>query len=170
MLACEGEISIFEPLHCLCAGRLPECAAAVALLLAAPLAQAQDLSQDPLYGTVTLRAGFMPDPNTTPLTAGGGSEVTISGCTGTVAEAPDLNLNWTGRSSTLYIFATSGSDTTLPVNLPDGDWRCDDDSYGDGDPLVIIRNAPSGLYNIWAGTYGGGTAAANVMISEIDPR
>ena len=144
--------------------------AALALVLAAPLAQAQDLSQDPTYGTVSLRAGFMPDPHTTTLTAGGGTAVSISGCNGTVAQAPDVNLQWRGGSSTLYIYATSGSDTTLLVNLPNGNWRCDDDSYGDGDPLVIIQNAPSGLYNIWSGTYGGGTAAANVMISEIDPR
>ena len=144
--------------------------AAAALLLAAPLAQAQDVSQEPTYATATLRAGFTPDPNTTAVTAGGSTEVGISGCTGTVAEAPDVNLRWTGGSSTLYIYATSGTDTTLLVNLPNGNWRCDDDSLGDGDPLVIIQNAPSGLYNIWSGTFGGGTASARVMISEIDPR
>ncbi len=144
--------------------------AAAALMLAAPLAQAQDLSQDPTYGSVALRAGFTPDPHTMSLTAGGGTAVTVGGCNGSVAESPDLNLQWTGGSSTLYIYSRSGSDTTLLVNLPNGNWRCDDDSFGEGNPLVIIQNAPSGLYNIWSGTFGGGTAAADVMISEIDPR
>ena len=144
--------------------------AALAFALAAPLAQAQDVGVSPTYGTATLRAGFTPDPRTTPVTAGGSTAVRISGCNGTVSTAPDLNLSWTGGGSTLYIYATSGSDTTLLVNLPNGDWTCDDDSLGNRNPVVIVRNAPSGLYNIWSGTFGSGTAAARVMISEIDPR
>lgn len=143
---------------------------ALALVLTAPLAQAQSVGEDPTYGSVALRAGFTPDPHTSSITAGGSIAVDISGCNGTVADAPDLNLTWSGGSSTLYIYSTSGEDTTLLVNLPDGSWACDDDSLGDRNPLVIVRNAPSGLYNIWSGTYGGGTAGASVMISEIDPR
>lgn len=142
--------------------------AALALVIAAPLAQAQSVGEPPTYGAVTLRAGFTPDPHTVRLTAGGSTAVEISGCNGTVADAPDVNLTW-GGGSTLYIYSTSDSDTTLLVNLPDGSWACDDDSMGT-DPLIIVNNAPSGLYNVWSGTFGGGTAAARVMISEIDPR
>lgn len=143
---------------------------ALALVLAAPLAQAQSVGESPTYGSVSLRAGFTPDPHTSSITAGGSTAVEISGCNGTVADAPDLNLTWRGGSSTLYIYSMSDEDTTLLVNLPNGSWTCDDDSLGDRNPLIIVRNAPSGLYNIWSGTYGGGTAAADVMISEIDPR
>lgn len=143
--------------------------AAFAFVLAAPLAHAQSVGESPTYGSVTLRAGFTPDPHTTTLTAGGSIAVDISGCNGTVADAPDLNLTWRGGSSTLYIYSTSSEDTTLLVNLPNGSWVCNDDTMG-RNPLVIVRNAPSGLYNIWSGTFGGGTASANVMISEIDPR
>ena len=144
--------------------------AALALVLTAPLAQAQSVGESPTYGSVSLRAGFTPDPHTSSITAGGSTAVEISGCNGTVADAPDLNLTWRGGSSTLYIYSMSDEDTTLLVNLPNGSWTCDDDSLGDRNPLIIVRNAPSGLYNIWSGTYGGGTAAADVMISEIDPR
>lgn len=143
---------------------------ALVAVLVAPLAQGQDWTEDPAYGTVTLRAGFTPDPHTTRLTAGGGTEVSISGCNGTVANAPDVDLNWTGGSSTLYIYSTSSNDTTLLVNLPDGSWVCDDDSFGDLNPLIIINDAPSGLYNIWSGTFGDDTTSARVMISELDPR
>ncbi|HEX9950642.1 MAG TPA: hypothetical protein VGB53_02660 [Rubricoccaceae bacterium] len=142
--------------------------AALAMLLAAPLVQAQSVADDPTYGSVELDSGFVPDPYEMPLMAGGSTEVSVSGCTGTVAEAPDLNLTW-GGGSTLYIYATSDTDTTLLVNLPNGEWSCDDDTIGTN-PLVIVTDAPAGLYNIWSGTYGGGTAEATVMISEIDPR
>lgn len=142
---------------------------ALALVLAAPFAQAQSTGESPTYGSVSLRAGFTPDPHTSSITAGGSTAVSISGCNGSVADSPDINLTWTGGSSTLYIYSTSDSDTTLLVNLPNGSWVCNDDTMG-RDPVIVVRNAPSGLYNIWSGTFGGGTAAADVMISEIDPR
>ncbi len=144
-----------------------------ALLLAAPFAQAQNHSLTPTYGSTTLARGFTPDPHSVALTAGGSQSVTISGCAyGKVANAPDYKVTYrnASRATTLYIYATSGSDTTLLVNLPDGSWTCDDDSYGDGDPLLVIRNPPSGLYDIWVGTYGSDTSSATLYISEIDPR
>ncbi|MEM1116954.1 MAG: peptidase S1 [Bacteroidota bacterium] len=144
----------------------------LALLVAAPLASAQDISAVPTYGDVRLDEGFMPDPHTTDLTAGGSVEVSIPGCSyGHVAEAPDVDFYYTSSGgSDLFIYAVSGDDTTILVNTPDGSWTCDDDSYGDGDPIAVIRNAPAGLYNIWVGTYSDGLSDARLMISEVDPR
>jgi hypothetical protein len=144
----------------------------VALLaLAAPFAQAQNVSLAPTYGDVSLEEGFTPDPHETELTAGGSITTEVSGCVGKVAEAPDVDLRYsTSGGSTLYIYAISGVDTTLLVNLPNGSWSCDDDSFGDGDPIVIIENAPSGLYDIWVGTFGDELSPATLYISEIDPR
>ena len=101
-----------------------------------------------------------------------GRPASVSGCAyGNVADAPDVDLYYsTSGSSTLYISAISGEDTTLLINLPDGSWVCDDDSYGDGDPIVVIPGAESGLYDIWVGTYGSEPADATLYISEIDPR
>lgn len=144
-----------------------------ALLLAAPYAEAQNRSLNPTYGSVTLARGFTPDPHSIELTAGGSQNVTISGCAyGRVANAPDVKFTYrnANQATTLYVYAVSGSDTTLLVNLPNGSWTCDDDSYGDGDPLLVIRNPPSGLYDIWVGTFGSDTAPATLYISEIDPR
>ena len=141
------------------------------VFVAAPVF-AQDWQLDPTFGSVELEEGFLPDPYETTLTAGGSTTPAVSGCDyGKIAEAPDFDLYYeTSGSSTLYIYAVSGSDTTILVNTPGQNWVCDDDSYADGDPLVIIPNAESGLFDIWVGTYGEETAEATLFISEVDPR
>lgn len=138
----------------------------------APVASAQDWSAQPTYETVNLARGFMPDPWSRTLTAGGGTEVEISGCSfGYVANAPDVDLQYESTGgATLYIYVRSDDDTTLLINMPDGSWRCDDDDFGNRNPIVIIPNAPGGLYDIWVGTYGDDMTSATLYISEIDPR
>ena len=145
--------------------------AAVLFALAAP-ASAQNWEAEPTFGSVELEEGFLPDPHSIDLTAGGSTTPSVSGCDyGYIAEAPDYDLYYTAEGgSTLYIYAVSGSDTTILVNTPDQSWVCDDDSYDDGDPLVIIPNADGGLYDIWVGTYGEDAASATLYISEVDPR
>lgn len=142
------------------------------MTLSAQSAVAQDPGADPAYGDVSLEEGFVPDPDETSLTAGGSIEVDKGRCSyGYVANAPDVDLYYTtSGGSNLYIYVRSGEDTTLLINTPDGSWRCDDDGLGDMNPVVIFRNAPSGLYDIWVGTYGDDLASATVYISEIDPR
>ena len=143
-----------------------------ALALLAVPAQAQDVSEDANYGDVTLEEGFMPDPHEMSILAGGSVAVDVGGCSyGNVSNAPDVELTYeTSGGSDLYIYAVSGDDTTILVNTATGSWVCDDDSYGDGDPIVIIRNAPAGVYDIWIGTYGDEMADASFYISEMDPR
>jgi hypothetical protein len=142
--------------------------------LLAPVESAgQDVSAAPAYGTVHLTGGFLPDPHTTDLTAGGPVQVSRgSDCTyGRVANAPDLDLQYTAEGGrTLYIYARAAEDITLLVNLPDGSWICDDDSLGGLDPLLVIPKGASGLYDIWVGTYGEDTVPARLFISEVDPR
>jgi len=141
-------------------------------LLAADRPQAQNISATPTYGDVRLTGGFLPDPHVTELTAGGSVDVARGSCTyGRVANAPDVDFYYEGNNRrTLYIYAVSDTDTMLLINTPNGTWTCDDDGYGDLDPILVIRDAPSGLYNIWVGTYGTDMAPARLFISEIDPR
>jgi hypothetical protein len=141
-------------------------------LVAVPEARAQNIAATPTYGDVRLEGGFLPDPHTTALTAGGSVDVSRGACQyGKVANAPDVDLYYSGNGGrTLYIYVRSSIDTTLLVNLPQGDWVCDDDSLGNLDPLLIVRNAPSGLYNVWVGTYGDSMGPGLLYISEIDPR
>jgi hypothetical protein len=115
----------------------------------------------------------MPDPHVVELTAGGSVSVDVGDCSyGKVANAPDVDLHYDGGGRhTLYISVRSDKDVTLLVNSPDKSWRCDDDSLGGTNPVLVIPQAASGLYNIWVGTYGDGPmTAATLRISEIDPR
>ena len=134
-------------------------------------ASAQDASYTAAYGEYSLQTGFTPDPLAVDVVAGGGNEVNLgSRCDyGRVGDAPDVEVTYGGSAgSNLFIYATSSVDTTLLINLPDGRWVCDDDGYGDGDPLVRLGGA-AGVYDIWVGTFGA-TASATLMVSEIDPR
>ena len=143
---------------------------AVALVSPA-LAQRPDIAAAPLYGTITLEAGFRPDPHATEVVAGGTSRNPIdgTGCVGYLNLArPDLDLNYTAGTLPLRIAASSSTDTALLINLPDGSWICDDDG-GDGtNPLVHLANPQSGNYNIWVTTYAENAQSdAIVSISEV---
>lgn len=126
-----------------------------------------NLSLDATYGSVSLSAPFSTDPHTVSISAGGSVDVDVTGCGyGFVAMAPDYDLTYTGSGGTLYFFVRSDEDTTLLINKPDASWICDDDSLGDSNPVVTIPNAPSGLYDIWVGTYSDGDlASATLYIS-----
>lgn len=145
----------------------------LAFLIALPTqSEAQDISAEPTFGDVRLSAGFLPDPHVVELTAGGSIAVELGSCDyGFVANAPDVDFYYDGDGQqTLYVWVVSNDDTTLLINTPGNRWRCDDDSFGNLDPILVIPNAPSGLYNFWVGTYSDELARARLYISEIDPR
>jgi serine protease Do/protease YdgD len=146
-------------------------ASAVALFALGGAAVAQNFSLPPAYGTLNLNAGFLPDPQVVNVVAGGNIDARRLGgnCVGAIANAPDVRLNYRAGSFPLYIAARSNSDTTLVINLPNGQWLCNDDFQG-LNPGVVLRNPPSGQYDIWVGTFGGGTAPAQVIVSEVPPR
>lgn len=146
--------------------------AVAGLALCGQALAAQNPNLAAAYSELRLTAGFMPDPRTVSLTAGGSIAPTVSGCTyGRVANAPDVKVHYSGNTSnTLYIYAQSSTDVTLLINMPDGTWRCDDDSFGGTNPLVVISGAPNGRYDIWVGTFGENTAPAQLFVSELNPR
>lgn len=131
-----------------------------------------DFSLQPTYGTISLDEGFLPDPHTVTLSAGGSVELDMGECTyGYVAEAPDVDMQYsTSGDSNLYIYVESNDDTTLLVNTANGDWICNDDGYYGTNPIIVLPYADGGLYNIWVGSFGGNISDARVHISEIDPR
>lgn len=145
-------------------------AAAVAALAvtAAGAASAQDSSLRANFGEISLSAGFTPDPYTVSITAGG----SVNGgnlpgaCTGMISNAPDFQVSYRAGSLPLVFRTISSADTTLIINGPDGRWYCDDDSYGDGDAEVRFSRPQSGVYDIWIGTFSGGTARATLSITE----
>jgi len=121
-------------------------ALAAAALIALPLsAQAQDVS---------LSSGFLPDPMTFNIPAGGPTDVSehVDGCVGYVADEPDLSLTYESAGGPLTFYVTSDADTTLVINGPDGEFYCNDDSDG-LNPAVRFDSAASGVYDVFIGTY-----------------
>lgn len=130
---------------------------------------AQDVGAAPTFGTLSLSAGFQPDPTVVGLAAGGSiSAGAISGCRGYIANSPDVRLYYTSGSLPLIISVDAASDTTLVVNAPNGSWYCDDDSGEGTNPSLTFGSPLSGRYEIWVGTYGSASvASANLYISEL---
>ncbi|MFK7159473.1 hypothetical protein V6U78_00290 [Marinospirillum sp. MEB164] len=149
-------------------------AASLALVSTQAAAQEPNWRAVPTYTTVDLRAGFMPDPWTISIQAGGAMQTPSRlghDCRGYIhGQAPDVDLNYTAGSLNLYIHVESRADTTLVINAPDGRWYCNDDTIG-LNPMVMFSNPRSGNYNIWVGTYSSGSLEpATLLITELDPR
>lgn len=143
--------------------------AAAAICMVDVSAQAQNVSLSPTYGTISLSSGFSPDPYVVSLDAGGSISASNIGCTGYIANAPDLRLNYrAGDSLPLIISVASEADTTLVINTPNGGWACNDDGGNGSNPSIRFNAPQTGQYDIWVGTYtDGGIRPADLHISEI---
>src|SRR5690606_35132525 len=97
---------------------------------------------------------FTPDPHTANGAAGGGTDASTldPNCRGWVASRPDHLLVTSGDFANLRVMARSEQDTTLVIRMPDGTYRCNDDSEGGVNPLVEGA-FPAGTYAIFVGTY-----------------
>jgi hypothetical protein len=145
--------------------------------LAASAAAAEacpDYSIDATFGEFDLEAGFLPDPMSRPVAAGG--DVDLASCpdvpiSGWVSAAPDMQINYTGAGGgalTITAISFTGVDLILLINDPNGEWHTDDDSGFSNGPTVTISDAAEGVYDIWVGTYSGGKDAALLMFTERD--
>jgi hypothetical protein len=146
--------------------------AALAALALTAATSAQDYGLSPAYGSVSLSGGFSPDPYTINLLSGGTIDASRSiggNCRGFVANAPDFRLQFSPGSLPLILSVASGSDTTLVVNGPDGQWYCDDDGGNNGlNPALRFGSPMAGQYDIWVGTYGNASnQGATLNISEL---
>lgn len=145
--------------------------ALAAAALSPAVAHAQNAGLTANFGEIRLNAGFTPDPYRVSITAGGSidayTDTDLPGaCVGKISAAPDFEVTYSAGGLPLVFRTRSSTDTTLIINGPDGRWYCDDDSWGDGDAEVRFNRPQSGTYDVWVGTFGGGTAAANLVITE----
>jgi len=134
-------------------------------------------TQNPAPSTIELSAGFWPDPHRVLISAGG-SQANASYFTdgpwpecafGYTEEAHSAMLSYRGPADAyLNIAAVGDGDLTLHILLPNGSWVCDDDSFGNLDPLVAIPWAQSGEYLIWLGTISGEQVPAELLVSEMN--
>lgn len=132
-----------------------------------------NIQGNPAYGTLSLQAGFQPDPRTVEVRAGGPNAAEGLGneCVGFIDfRQPDVNLNYRAGQFPLFIGARAQEDITLVVNLPDGSWLCNDDFDGTN-PGLLMQRPQSGQYNIWIGTFNPGALQPSTLtISEMPPR
>lgn len=70
-------------------------------------------------------------------------------------DAPDLVLTLDRPEPMLSLYAMSLVDLVLAVRGPDGQWYCNDDSFG-LNPAVSISRAGPGAYHLWVGAYSQG--------------
>jgi hypothetical protein len=143
-------------------------ATAAILLVAGPVA-AQNTTLRANFGSINLNSGFTPDPYRVNITAGGTIDASnaASGCVGQISNAPDFEVTYSAGSLPLVFRTQANSDTTLIVNGPDGLWYCDDDSGEGLNAQVTFSKPQSGTYDIWVGTYGGGTSGSQLLITEL---
>lgn len=118
------------------------------------------------YGGIQINAGFREDPHVLEMHSGatpnGFVDITSlqidTECRGFSTPSPDYKVLWTGQSQGFRIMfysddRTTSGDTVLIVNLPDGSWRCVDDSFNTTNPTVDILNPAEGQYDIWVASY-----------------
>jgi hypothetical protein len=143
-------------------------AAALFVYFQANRAAAQDPNLKPEFGSVKLKAGFLPDPYKKELIAGGPIQTDKGGVKAWVANKPDFQLFYMAGKYPLTIHVESKADTTLLVNLPDGTWVANDDQAADNlNPLLRFAKPQSGRYQIWVGTFNKEEAKATLLITEV---
>lgn len=142
------------------------------LAAASALAQEVNVTANGAYGHVALNTGFA-SPYKITLPAGG----TVSanglgaGCTGIISDRAVYSVDYTAGDQPLFFAAVAGDDTMLAIHAPDGSWHCDDDGYGNRNPLVRIDAPRSGRYQVFIGVYSPATGSPNaeLRVSEGAP-
>jgi len=130
---------------------------------------------DPTYGLVELAAGFVPDPHSKEMLAGGSVDASYlgDGCRGFATSAPDYSVRYTADDRALlrlYFLASDDGDATMIINDPEGQWLCSDDWDGTTrDPGIDITEPQSGRYDIWVGSFVSGTTVDGVLhVTELE--
>lgn len=116
------------------------------------------------FGSNSLSSGFLPDPYTVEMNAGGSVDVSLlslgDSCVGFATESPDYRISWSGTSNKLsfsFEAQDSSDDTTIIISDPNGNWYCNDDGPGSTmNPIYQFSSPSEGQYDIWIGTYDEG--------------
>lgn len=123
-------------------------------------------SLPPVYGSTSLTSGFVPDPYSVGVTAGGPADVSYlgSGCSGFTTSAPTFSVNYTaGAFPTLRFYFVGSGDTTMIINTPGGSYYCVDDSFGTLNPTIDFNSPASGRYDVWIGSFAMGTSIGGTL-------
>lgn len=121
--------------------------------------QPLDPNAVPDYGTAAGAVGFAPDPFRVLGVSGGGTVDAVhrnlgTDCAGHINLQPDFRFSALSPFDALrFIFVADvvNANATLIVRDPQGNFTCNNDSFGVRHPTVTISNAPQGDYNVWVG-------------------
>ena len=104
-------------------------------------------------GAANLAPGFMPDPQTLSGVSGGmiQAQTLNPSCRGWIAPTPNHVMNLAGGFAFLRTYVESQSDTTLVIRAPNGQFLCNDDTFG-LNPDIDAAYGP-GQYYVWVGSY-----------------
>lgn len=133
-----------------------------------------DMTLSPIFGSVRLSAGFVPDPHRVNINSGGTipAENVLGNCMGRIGVAPDYQVFYEAGSARLTFKVTGKIDSTLVISTPNGNWVCDDDSGGNDNPRLMFKAPQSGRYDIWIGDFLGddvsGSNEVTLIVTEID--
>lgn len=131
-----------------------------------PIIPTLNYSLPPTFGSTSLTSGFVPDPFSVGVTAGGpaSADTAGSGCYGYTTSAPTFSVNYTsGSFPTLRFYFTGSGDTTLIINTPGGNYVCVDDSFGTLNPTIDFNSPSSGRYDVWVASYAQGTSIGGTL-------
>jgi hypothetical protein len=81
-------------------------------------------------------------------------------------DAPDAVLTLAEGQRNLAVYARSEVDLTLAVRTPEGQWYCNDDSFG-LNPAVQVYGASAGDYLVYVGAYSQGAAGRYVLMAAM---
>jgi hypothetical protein len=145
------------------------CGIVFALSVAAPAAaqQCPDWRQNGV--TVSADAETLWSPRSYPLTAGGGLDLSLCGEVpgfGQVITAPSFTITYDDRSAghDLDFRVESQCDTVLLINDAGAVWHYNDDEDGTLNPRLRLGAAPSGVYDVWVGSYSQQACAATLVL------
>lgn len=87
---------------------------------------------------------------------------------GYVVSEPDFEFSFQNDRGygRLEISVQADCDTVLLVNDANGNWHFNDDANGTLQPQVDVYGAPSGVYDVWVGTYGVSTCNARLELES----
>lgn len=88
-------------------------------------------------------------------------------CPGWVSAQPNHVIQVPALPFAQLVVTVDGYDTTLAVQLPDGSFRCNDDTNG-LNPAVQLEPVPAGQLRVWVGSYSQGNEGEYQMIFTTD--
>ncbi len=84
-------------------------------------------------------------------------------------DAPDMVLTVDQPQQQFSLMAMSETDLVMAARLPDGNWACNDDSFG-LHPGLTFNDAPAGDYLIYVGTFGQGRSGEFNLFANLGPQ